>query len=170
MAALRTPPSRDFVDHCIELLGSIGRCEARRMFGGWGLSLEGLTVGIVTDLGSGDRLWLKADEDSRARFEAAGCERFSYMMRQRGQPVQRSMGFYAAPEDAMDAACAMAPWAQLALASAVAARATRPAATPARSPAGATRARQGAASIASKAPGAGKKRARRSTAPPKMKT
>jgi DNA transformation protein len=135
MDPARTPPSRDFVDHCIELLSSIGRCQARRMFGGWGLSLEGLSIGIVTDLGSGDKLWLKADEDSRARFEAAGCERFAYTMQLRGQPVLRSMGFYTAPEEAMDAADAMAPWARLALASAVAARGAKVSAAAPRKPA-----------------------------------
>ena len=46
------------------------------MFGGWGLSVDGLTVAIVTDLGDGDTFWLKADADTLTRFEAAGCKRF----------------------------------------------------------------------------------------------
>ena len=58
------PVPRDFADYCCELLSSLGRVQARRMFGGWGLSVEGLTVAIVADLGNGDTLWLKADSNS----------------------------------------------------------------------------------------------------------
>ncbi len=120
--------NRDFADYCCELLSSLGPVVPRRMFGGWGLSTDGLTIGIVTDLGSGDKLWLKASEDTRSRFEAAGCARFAYDMRQGAdnEKVVRSMNYYSAPEDAMDSAHAMAPWARLALESAVQARAAKP--------------------------------------------
>ena len=53
--------NRDFADYCCELLSSVGPCLAKRMFGGWGLSLDGLTFAIIADLGDGDKLWLKAD-------------------------------------------------------------------------------------------------------------
>ncbi len=114
--------NRDFADYCCELLASIGPCTARRMFGGWGLSTEGLTVAIIADLGSGLKLWLKADDGSRATFEAARCERFTYSSTQGGEAVTRGMNYYSAPEDAMDSPDAMAPWARMALDSAVAAR------------------------------------------------
>jgi DNA transformation protein and related proteins len=120
------PVPRDFADFCCELLSSLGRVQARRMFGGWGLSVEGLTVAIVADLGDGDTLWLKADADSLARFEAAGCRRFSYPMRRGTTTVVQSMNYYSAPEAAMDDAGAMAPWARLALEAAVAARSAKP--------------------------------------------
>ena len=120
--------NRDFADYCCELLAGIGPCMAKRMFGGWGLSIDGLTIAIVTDLGSGDRLWLKADEQTRGQFEAAGCARFAYDMRQGEGKVKvaRSMNYYSAPVDAMDSAEAMLPWARLALDSAVKARAVGP--------------------------------------------
>ena len=124
------PTPRDFADFCCELLSSLGRVQAKRMFGGWGLSMEGLTVAIVTDLGDGDTLWLKADDQSRASFEAAGCKRFSYPMRRGGETRVQSMNYYSAPEDAMDSAHAMAVWARLALQSAVTARAAKPAPQP----------------------------------------
>ena len=112
-------PSREFADYCCELLASAGVCVARRMFGGWGISTGGLTLAILADLGQGERLWLKADADSLARFEAAGCERFSYTAR--GAP--KSMNYYSAPVDAMESRQFMAPWARLALESALKARA-----------------------------------------------
>jgi DNA transformation protein len=122
-----TMPSanKDFAEYCCELLASAGPCVARRMFGGWGISTDGLTLALMTDLGQGDRLWLKADADSRARFEAAGCERFTYTVR----GVPKSMNYYSAPLYAMESQQCMAPWARLALESALKARsapATRP--------------------------------------------
>ena len=116
-----------FAEFCCELLSSLGSVRARRMFGGWGLSVDGITVAIVGDLGSGDKLWLKADTDTRAVFEAAGCERFTYPMRKGDTLVDRSMNYYCPPDDAMDASHAMAPWGRMALESALKARAATPA-------------------------------------------
>ncbi len=116
---------KDFAAYCCELLASVGPCTPKRMFSGWGLSLDGLSVAIVVDLGAGDTLWLKADDTTRGRFEAAGCARFSYGMRKGDAVVERSMNYYAAPEDAMDSPDAMAPWARMALESALAARAAK---------------------------------------------
>lgn len=116
------PASTDFADYCCELLSGVGPCRARRMFGGFGLSLDGLTFAIIADLGDGDRLWLKADAHSTPRFEALGCRRFTYSGQKNGKPVQMQMSYYSAPDDAMESALAMAPWAQLALQSALAAQ------------------------------------------------
>ena len=109
----------EFAQYCCELLAAIGPCQSYRMFGGLGLrTADGLNVAIVTDLGEGDTLWLKADAVVRADFEAAGCQRFTYTMQ--GKP--RSMGYYSAPAEAMESAALMAPWAERALASALRAR------------------------------------------------
>lgn len=107
-----------FAQYCCELLASLGPCQARRMFGGWGISREGMTVALVVDLGEGPTLWLKADAETRGRFEAAGCRRFTYMAK--GKP--RSVDYYSAPEDALESPQLMAPWARQALACAVKAR------------------------------------------------
>jgi len=114
---------REFADFCCELLSGLGQIQARRMFGGWGLSVDGLNVAIVADLGDGDTLWLKADNETLRQFEAAGCRRFTYPMRRGDTTLLQSMNYYSAPEDAMDATHAMAPWARLALQTAMAARA-----------------------------------------------
>ncbi len=117
--APKTPSiSRELADYCCELLASAGPCAARRMFGGWGISTDGLTLAIIADLGGGERLYLKASEETRPRFEAAGCARFVYQAKGRAM----GMNYYSAPEDAMESAPAMAPWARLALESALKAR------------------------------------------------
>lgn len=96
------------------------------MFGGYGISTDGLTLAIVADLGEGDTLWLKADEASRAQFEAAGCARFVYLAK--GKPM--GMNYYSAPAEAMESPALMAPWARLSLECALKARALKPARPP----------------------------------------
>lgn len=108
----------EFAHYCCELLSTVGPCVLRRMFGGYGISTDGLTIAILADLGQGEKLWLKASPESSAQWESAGCERFTYMAK--GKP--RSMGYYSAPDEAMESVSEMAPWAHLALAAALAAR------------------------------------------------
>jgi len=120
----------EFAQYCCELLSSTGPCTAKRMFGGWGISTDGLTIAIIADLGGGEKLWLKASDDNRHQWEAAGCERFTYTSTKDGETVSRGMNYFSAPEEAMDAAHAMAPWARMALQAAVAAKAAKPAKTP----------------------------------------
>jgi DNA transformation protein len=88
------------------------------MFGGWGISTEGLTVAILADLGQGEILWLKANEESRPHFETQGCARFTYLV----QGQLKSMNYYSAPADAMESPALMAPWARLAMQAALIAK------------------------------------------------
>lgn len=115
-------PKNDFAIYCCELLSSVGPCTAKRMFGGFGISTGGLSIALIADLGKGEKLWLKADQDSRHLFEAAGCERFVYSVTQNGVKVAKSMNHYSAPEETMESPGLMAPWARLALDCALKAR------------------------------------------------
>ncbi|MES2912559.1 MAG: TfoX/Sxy family protein [Pseudomonadota bacterium] len=112
----------DFAIYCCDLLSGVGRCSLKRMFGGHGISTDGLTFALVADLGGGEKLWLKADAETAARFEAAGCERFSYTVTRGGKPASHSLNYYSAPEETMESAALMLPWARLSLESAVKAR------------------------------------------------
>jgi len=112
--------SDDFVDYVMELLGPFGTVGARRMFGGHGVYLDGLMFAIV----SGDTLYLKADEMNRVEFEQAGCEIFGYA--RKGKRV--TLGFFRAPEDAMESPELMLPWARTAYAAALRANAKKQAA------------------------------------------
>jgi DNA transformation protein and related proteins len=113
--------SRDFASYCCDLLASTGPCVAKRMFGGFGISTEGLNIALLVDLGEGDKLWLKADNLSRSHYEAERCARFTYDTKH----GPRSVNYYSAPEEAMDSPDAMRPWAALALECAVRARASK---------------------------------------------
>jgi DNA transformation protein len=104
----------DFAAYCAELLAPAGEVRSRRMFGGYGLYVDDLFVAIIV----GDALYLKADEQSRPRFEAAGSRRFAYAR----QGKQQGMGFWTVPDDAMDSPALMRPWVQLAADAALRAR------------------------------------------------
>lgn len=119
-------PPNEFAQYCCDLLIEVGPCVARRMFGGYGISTEGLTLAILADLGAGEKLWLKADDVSRPLFEAAGCERFVYLAKGKSM----SMNYYSAPDEAMESPALMAPWGRLALEAALKARQSKPASKP----------------------------------------
>ena len=113
----------EFVTHCLELLGALGQPRAKRMFGGHGIYVDERFIALILN----DTLYLKADDETRPRFEAAGSVPFDYATRD-GQRVV--MAYWAAPQDAMESPALMLPWARLALASALRAAASkRPAAT-----------------------------------------
>lgn len=109
--------SDEFIDYVMELLGPFGTVGARRMFGGHGVYLDGLMFAIV----SGDTLYLKADEMNRIEFEQAGCEIFGYARKGR----RATLGFFRAPEDAMESPELMLPWARTAYAAALRANAKK---------------------------------------------
>jgi DNA transformation protein len=101
-----------FVSHCVELLAPLGNVRARRMFGGHGLYIDDVFVALIAD----ERLYMKTDDASRPAFERAGCEPFAYSRRDRSAVT---LGYWTAPEEALDSARAMAPWARLSLAAAL---------------------------------------------------
>ena len=112
------PTNIDFANYCCDLLASVGLCVAKRMFGGFGISTDGLTIAILADLGDGERLWLKGDDNTRTLYEAADCKIFTYP----AKGVPRTMNYFSSPEEAMDSPDAMRPWAALALDCALRAR------------------------------------------------
>jgi len=78
------------------------------MMGGATLYLDGTVFAIVVE----DGLWLKADAESDAEWDAAGCARFTYQM---GEGRTGSMNYRRAPEDCHDDADALRRWGELAL-------------------------------------------------------
>lgn len=124
-----SPQSDSFVDWCRELLAPLGPVRAKRMFGGHGLYIDEVFVAIVIR----EVLYLKVDDSTRPRFEAAGSVAFEYTTATGARGV---MSYFSAPAEAMEAPSAMLDWARLAMASALRARASKPVAKkPAKKPA-----------------------------------
>ena len=107
---------KDFADYCCELLSGVGRPSAKRMFGGWGISVEGVTIALIADLtklaGANEKLYLKVDEVTKPRFEAEGGQRFE-MTSKDGKLM--GMNYYTTPDETMESPGAMLLWARLAL-------------------------------------------------------
>lgn len=103
---------------CVELLGSLGRVTARRMFGGSGLYADGGIVALEIE----GTLYLKTDAQTRARFAEAGGRPFAYDGK--GREVETS--YWTPPDEAMDSPEAMRPWARLALEASMRSGAAKP--------------------------------------------
>lgn len=97
----------EFTRHCAELLASAGAVRVRRMFGGHGLYVDELFIAII----SGEQLYLKADAQTRAQFEAASCQPFRYQK----EGEWMTLNYFQPPEETLDSPALMQPWARLAL-------------------------------------------------------
>jgi DNA transformation protein len=108
------PCSTSFVDHALDLLAGLGPVQARRMFGGYGVFLRGVMFGLLDD----DELFLKTDDQSRERFTAAGCRRWSW-----NGSVET--GYFRPPDEAHEDAEAMLPWGRMGIEAALRKKASR---------------------------------------------
>jgi len=119
--------SKELLAHSLELLAPLGALRSRRMFGGYGIYADEIFIAIIAF----EQLWLKADAETIPAFQQAGCAPFRYD--KQGQVM--TMAYYAAPEEAMESPALMQPWARLALAAALRARAAKaPKQSPRRKP------------------------------------
>jgi len=83
----------------------------RRMFSGFGISADGITFALVIR----DTLYLRADADRIARFEAEGSAPFQYTTRTRTVTVA---SYWRLPDRLLDDPDELAGWARDALAAA----------------------------------------------------
>lgn len=106
----------EFCDHVVDLLAPLGRVSYRSMFGGWGFYCEGLFFAVADD----DVLYLKADDDNRPLYEAAGSGPF------RPYPGKdTAMSYYEVPADVFDDQETFLDWTRAALAAALRAQAKK---------------------------------------------
>jgi DNA transformation protein len=91
-----------------EALEPLGRVTMRRMMGGATLYLDGVVFAILDE----GELWLKADSETDAVWDAGGCEKFSVTFRDGKVDV---MNYRRAPSDVYDDPEALQRWARLAV-------------------------------------------------------
>ena len=65
---------KEFAEHVVDLSLCIGPVYSKRMFGGFGIFLEGLMFGLIAD----NVYYIKVDEETRSEFEELGLEPFTY--------------------------------------------------------------------------------------------
>jgi DNA transformation protein len=91
-----------------EAMEPLGTVTMRRMMGGATLYLDGTVVAILDE----GEIWLKADSESDAVWDAEGCERFSVTFK---DGKVDTMNYRRAPQDVYDDPDAMRRWSALAV-------------------------------------------------------
>jgi DNA transformation protein and related proteins len=115
--AVPQPVADPFVLHACEMLSGVGPCVAKRMFGGWGISVDGMNIAII----AWDTLFLKTCAETEAQWVAAGGRPFVFEAKGKSTRLH----YFTPPDEALESPELMRPWARLALAAAVAARGPR---------------------------------------------
>ena len=108
-------PLPPWISHMLDQMRGFAPVQARPMFGGYGLYLDGLMFGIVV----GEQLYFKVDDETQADYEARGLLPFRYEAKGR----TLSLRYHQAPPEAQDEPDVMAHWARQAHAVAVNAQA-----------------------------------------------
>jgi DNA transformation protein len=103
-------PLPDIVVRFVRRATSLGPVEARPMFGGYGLYLDGVIFALEAD----GCIWLKVDDAAKPQFLASGSRAFVY--RGKNRPVE--MSYWLLPDDAESDSEAFLHWTELALAAA----------------------------------------------------
>jgi DNA transformation protein len=91
-----------------DALDPVGTVSMRKMMGGATLYLDGTIFAILV----GGEVWLKADAETDAIWDAEGCEKFSVTFK---DGRVDTMNYRRAPDDVYDDSDAMQKWAQLAV-------------------------------------------------------
>ena len=94
---------KEFVSYAIEFMQSIGPVSAKRMFGGYGIFLEGLMFGLIAN----GVLYLKAGKETEEDFKIRDLEVFTY--NKKGKEFRLS--YYQAPEETLEDGDEMNSWA-----------------------------------------------------------
>lgn len=91
-----------------ETLEPVGAVTMRKMMGGATLYLDGIVFAILDE----GEIWLKADAESDAIWDAEGCEKFSVTFK---DGKVGTMNYRRAPQDVYDDPEAIRRWAALAV-------------------------------------------------------
>jgi DNA transformation protein len=105
------------LDRVLPRLAPVGEPRGRAMFGGWGIYIDDVFMGLIAY----DALYFKVDDANRADYEAAGVGPFTYTGRAR--PIE--MSYWEVPGDVIDDPGRLQTWAHKALAAARRARAAK---------------------------------------------
>lgn len=97
-----------FVQHALDLLAGAGPVRARAMFGGYGLSVGGISMGLIDE----DRLYLRVDDQTRGQFQAAGSEPFVYQSKNGPMTMKN---YWSLPDEAIDDPESASRWGKLAV-------------------------------------------------------
>jgi DNA transformation protein len=101
-------------DRIVEMFAAFGPVVPRRMFSGFGVFSDGIMFALVAR----DTLYLKADPQTVAAFEAEGQGPFTYAAKGAKGGKRSIMSYWRAPDRLYDDPDELAAWARDALAAA----------------------------------------------------
>ena len=93
------PLDPGYMEYVMEMLQPLGEVTSRPMFGGYGVFESGDMFALV----SADRLYFKADDSNRSRYEDAGSAQFN------------PMPYWEVPADVMDSDTDLEAWARISI-------------------------------------------------------
>ena len=99
----------ELLDHLTDQLGLLGDARGRPMFGGYGVYLDGLIIGLIAF----DTFYLKVDDENRPDFEAAGSSPFRYDTKSGANTIS---AYWEVPADVLDDSDELRAWALKSLA------------------------------------------------------
>jgi DNA transformation protein len=99
----------ELLDHLTDQLAPLGAARGRPMFGGYGVYLDCLIIGLIAF----DTFYLKVDDQNRPDFEAAGSSPFSYDTK---SGVNTITGYWEVPADVLEDSDQLRAWALKSLA------------------------------------------------------
>jgi DNA transformation protein and related proteins len=99
----------ELLDHLTDQLTPLGDARGRPMFGGYGVYLDGLIIGLIAF----DTFYLKVDDQNRPDFEAAGSSPFSYDTKSGTNTIT---AYWEVPADVLDDSEQLRAWALKSLA------------------------------------------------------
>ena len=93
-----------YAEYVVEdLLNGLEGVKAKRMFGGYGLSLSGTICGLIAD----EVLYFKADGSNRGEFEKRGSRPFTYETSRGKRAV---MSYWEVPADILEDRAELEAW------------------------------------------------------------
>jgi DNA transformation protein len=107
--------SAEFRDHVADLFASFGEVEIKLMFGGAGIYFKDRMFGLI----AGERIYLKANDETRPAFEAEKCKPFVFQSKH-GELM--AMSYLEVPPRLLDDGGELAIWARRAYEVAIAAK------------------------------------------------
>ena len=85
----------EFVNHVLDILGSIGEVETARFFGGSAIRLAGVQFAMIMQ----GTLYFVVSDSLREQFQALGSQPFSYYTKHGPRAIHR---YYTVPEELLE--------------------------------------------------------------------
>lgn len=116
----RTKAKPPFVTFVLDQIEGLGTATSRAMFGGHGIYVDGIIVGLVDE----EVLYLKVDDANLPRFEEAGGKPFTYMHKEKGSVA---MSYWTIPAEVLEDPEQLSEWARTSLEASLRSKTKKPA-------------------------------------------